>query len=218
MGGVCHTWGSTAGATYVRTERSVGHMHIGCGILWAGASRRVCLLPWLRCSFILGCVIIYAFMSVWKSFLDVDSNHKRSYRFFKYLSGIYQICVCLLRHVMLSGNVERGGRTGVVNVLRWHTIKGSSMAESDSLVAPLDKEIHRVCNAWCKWILVLCYSPWLLMQCCLAFNCMHTEILYIVCKSIGILKSRFKMSLHYIQHIISSSVLHFGSVVLLLFI
>lgn len=46
-----------------------------------------------------------------------------------------QICVCLLRHAMLPGNVERGGRTGAVNVLGWRTIKGSSMAESDSLVA-----------------------------------------------------------------------------------
>ncbi len=36
---------------------------------------------------------------------------------------------------MLPGTVERGGRTGAVNVLGWRTIKGSSMAESDSLVA-----------------------------------------------------------------------------------
>ncbi len=98
-----------------RTQRWAHHM--GCGRLWAGASRRVCLLPWLRCSFIHGCVIIYAFTSEWKSFRDVDSNHKRSYRFWNihrvYARSVFVYCMWCFQEI-LNGAAGR--------VLGWHTI------------------------------------------------------------------------------------------------
>ncbi len=91
--------------------------------------RRVCLLPWLRCSFILGCVIIYASRPYGSLFLMLTRTIKEVTVFEIFIGYVPDLCL-FTAACDAPGTVERGGRTGAVNVLGWRTIKGSSMAES----------------------------------------------------------------------------------------